>query len=456
MSQERQLQLALAALLLGGLLLYYIATAPEEAPPPVATAASEPTEPAPQSTQQDPGPHKVQYAVYTNKPGGAAKATALLTKMYAGQADVHERTLEDYALPKDEHFAAMAKGVDDAQKKKVYACDRAVVVDFSMTNPRSEKEHVAAAKAIEALATALDGFPWDESTRQIMSIAAWHERRVAGWSDGAPNAILQVNWHFYETDNGYRFVSLGMNKLGGFELTYLAAGGRHANQLTSVLNLTAQLMLEGEPIDEPGEYEIAIAKVKHKDVRESLEALVVDGAHGTVTLHLKEVEPEDGDNQADQLAIAFPGDNCAGTTVCDAAAISALFGAAAEQVSATAPDDEELLAARDRARKKISGEIKRWFEKGRKAGDSLSVKAPFKTYDGNTEWMWLEVTKWKGKRLDGILQNEPEDVSTLALGDKVSAKEDELYDYLRERANGTSDGNETGAILRRRAGVTEE
>ena len=455
MSQERQLQLALAAIVVFGLVLYYVATAPEEAPAP-APVATAPSEPMPEGSA-DPEPGlAVQYAVYTKKPGGEAQATALLEKMYAGEAEVHERMLADYALPEDAHFASSQKGIDAAAKKTLYASDRAIVIDFDMDHPRNEAEHVAAAKTIEALATALDGFPWDESTRQVMSVSAWRERRVNGWKDGAPNALLQVNWHFYETDAGYRFVSLGMNRFSAFELSYVSAGGRHANQLTSVLNLTAQLMLEGEPIDEPGEYEIAIAKVKHKDVRESLEALVVDGAHGTVTLHLKEVEPEDGDNQADQLAIAFPGDNCAGTTVCDAAAISALFGAAAEQVSATAPDDEELLAARDRARKKISGEIKRWFEKGRKAGDSLSVKAPFKTYDGNTEWMWLEVTKWKGKRLDGILQNEPEDVSTLALGDKVSAKEDELYDYLRERANGTSDGNETGAILRRRAGVTEE
>jgi uncharacterized protein YegJ (DUF2314 family) len=82
-------------------------------------------------------------------------------------------------------------------------------------------------------------------------------------------------------------------------------------------------------------------------------------------------------------------------------------------------------------------------------GERLAVKAPFATDHGATEWMWVDVVGWKGDdALDGILNNDPSDVSTLVAGARVEVKLDELGDYVQTRADGTTVGGYSIAILR--------
>ena len=37
----------------------------------------------------------------------------------------------------------------------------------------------------------------------------------------------------------------------------------------------------------------------------------------------------------------------------------------------------------------------------------MIVKSKFTSARGNSEWMWVEIVKWQGERITGILQNQP-------------------------------------------------
>ena len=79
--------------------------------------------------------------------------------------------------------------------------------------------------------------------------------------------------------------------------------------------------------------------------------------------------------------------------------------------------DEEIEAASERARAKLP-ELQKAFEAGLKPGELILVKAPFKTADGDREFMWVEISSWKADEIGGTLQNEPFNVPELKAGAK--------------------------------------
>ncbi len=59
----------------------------------------------------------------------------------------------------------------------------------------------------------------------------------------------------------------------------------------------------------------------------------------------------------------------------------------------------------------------------------LLVKAPFATRAGGNEWMWVEVVRWEGNRISGILENDSYQVEGLKAGARVEVDEASLFDY---------------------------
>ena len=80
-------------------------------------------------------------------------------------------------------------------------------------------------------------------------------------------------------------------------------------------------------------------------------------------------------------------------------------------------------------------------------GEMLLVKAPFRTISGGNEWMWVEIVKWENRKITGILENDPEYIPTLKSWQKVEINQDDVFDYLLYHSDGTTEGNETGAII---------
>ena len=69
--------------------------------------------------------------------------------------------------------------------------------------------------------------------------------------------------------------------------------------------------------------------------------------------------------------------------------------------------------------------------------------------------MWIEVTKWEGEKVKGLLKNEPFNIPKLHGGQIVEIDESKIFDYIRRLPDGTQTGNETGAILEKMQGEEE-
>lgn len=107
---------------------------------------------------------------------------------------------------------------------------------------------------------------------------------------------------------------------------------------------------------------------------------------------------------------------------------------------------EELLAASREARTKLP-ELRKAFNAGLQPGEYIEVKAPFQTLNGGDEWMWVEVTVWKGDSIKGILDNDPEEVPYLHAGQVVEVKEKDVFDYLHHYPDKHTEGNTTGQVI---------
>lgn len=88
-------------------------------------------------------------------------------------------------------------------------------------------------------------------------------------------------------------------------------------------------------------------------------------------------------------------------------------------------DDPGLQAAVKKARETWPRFIEA-FEKS--AGSGFAVKAPVNHGD-RTEFIWISVTAIEGKRIYGVLANDPANLGPLKLGSKVQVALADLNDW---------------------------
>lgn len=135
-----------------------------------------------------------------------------------------------------------------------------------------------------------------------------------------------------------------------------------------------------------------------------------------------------------------------------AAAVASMFGWR-DEVKSIAHDDA-LHAASERAKRKLPA-IRAVVQRGLEPGEVVQVKLPFATSSGGTEWMWVEVVRWDGDAIEGVLNNEPFEVPELHAGQRVRGKTDDVFDYLYLRTDGSTEGNQTSEIIERMQGEVE-
>lgn len=92
-----------------------------------------------------------------------------------------------------------------------------------------------------------------------------------------------------------------------------------------------------------------------------------------------------------------------------------------------------------------------------RVGSNHAVKAPVSS-EGNTEFIWIEVTAIEGERIYGTLGNEPVQLPGLALGSRVSVSVADVQDWCYIGAKGERHGGysieavrEASERLRKRA-----
>ena len=97
----------------------------------------------------------------------------------------------------------------------------------------------------------------------------------------------------------------------------------------------------------------------------------------------------------------------------------------------------------EEARLQVAQQVRRTlypaFAAGLPAGDVIAVNAPWRTRSGSEEYLWVEVSGWRGDAITGHLATEPVDVAGLHKGDPVTVRQDEIYDFVWKHADGRRD-----------------
>ncbi len=354
--------------------------------------------------------------------------------------------ISDWAAPKLESLAYAGKALSDDEKHKLAASQGVLTVEVVGKAARALQDYRTALTLSRDLARKLNGFLWDDETRTADTVESW-SRRLDSWKDGIPDLEQHVALDAYRDGELIRLVSLGMIKFGLPDVCLNRLASNDQRTLASLANLTLQIVLEQQKLDGPGLLHASFDRVKHPDAREKLGSNPKANAQRKLDLTLLEGKLEEGDADNRLLEIAFPGPESS-LQERHAEAIKQLFGT--EDSISYIEHDEAIEAASRRARAQAF-KLRPRFAKVAPVGEQLEVKVPFATPAGGNEYMWVEVISWKGKTITGLLDNDPFEIPTLKAGARVEVDADQIFDYTWKKADGTEVGNETGALIEKRA-----
>lgn len=464
---------SLRPLLLAALLLCAPALAPLPAFAQAQQAAApatapKPGTPVPAGSPLQAGPVHAQFAIYyaprpkadpmaalrsrLAKLGDAPKLLASLPKPSEVAAPVlfanwNTTTVQQtYRAPEMEMLQRFGHGITREQAEALQGSSQALIIDFA--HP-SKLALPAMRKALELtlqVARDTNGFVWDEETRELFTPDEWQKRRVDPWAGGIPDIASQIVIHAYQADNKLaRAITLGMGKFGLPDVVVSQFSWSMNGPMGTLVNGFAQAMVEGAQIARPGQFDLDLRTLKQGGLRDPKDK----EAKGTTPARLSLVAGtwESGDPRNRLYEIGFdryPGPDRSAQQV---ALLKSTFGAADDSVSRI-KHNEEILAASKLARAQLPA-LRDAFAKGLAPGEYILVKAPFVTRSGGNEWMWVEVTGWKGDAIDGMLKNEPVEVADLHAGQMVKVSQAKVFDYMRRYADGREEGNETGKVIQR-------
>lgn len=352
-------------------------------------------------------------------------------------------SLEKYAPPDAKDWQYRTRGLAKEIQPVVATAKQVLRLNFLVARGDACAANERISRLVATLADATGGLPWDEETRNLYSAAAWRTSRVDSWKDGIPDMREQIVMDAYREDEFIRVVTMGMRK---FDLSDLVVEGviAHASRnMGNTINACAQILVEGGKIVDD-RLQIDFAAIKHPAVKATMLENPGPGATGKIIATLKPAKPQPGDANNTLLEVDFP---APGVTQQERQqfAIKTLFGATDSLVQAK-HNDGELNAASARAKLRLP-DLRKHFINGLEPNEHLTVKGPFPSDDGRTEWMWVEVTTWSETVIKGTLVNEPFWVKGLRPGSPVMIKEADIFDYIWIKSDGSREGNETGKIL---------
>jgi uncharacterized protein YegJ (DUF2314 family) len=234
-------------------------------------------------------------------------------------------------------------------------------------------------------------------------------------------------------------------KLGLPDLVIEDLSGSATKSAGTTINLLAHALAEGAEVGKNGDFDIDLNRLGQTSFRDKQLENLAENATGKARLRLVEGVWEEGDPENRLFEIVF--DRYAGPDqqARQQAMLIGLFGAV-EDTAVDVQHDAEVLAASRKAREKLLA-FKPTFQAGLPPGEVLLVKAPFHAVDGGREWMWVEVIEWKGHQIIGTLLNQPAYIASLKEGQQVEVSEADVFDYIRNLADGSSEGNETAKLL---------
>lgn len=410
----------------------------------------------------------VSYELAIYYPGTPAKPplAALKTRLAAGggmpaqvdtlpkqaampvlQAVLEEDVARNYAPPSAAMVQKFGRGLSADQAQALQGARQALVLRFA--HPTGMAAYRSSLTLAERLARDTGGLLWDEETREVFTPDAWHERRLGSWQGQVPDVTAHIVIHAYPSRGMVRAISLGMTKFGLPDLVVSDYGWSSNRAIGNLINGLAQQLAEGSRWSVPGSLDLDLAALRHEGVRREQTSDPKPGATQRARLKLTEGRWEEGDPRNRLVEIGFDAYPGADKGARQEALLAALYGVE-DKVQMVRHDDAIREASRQ-ARARLPA-LQQAFARGFRPGEYLLVKAPFPISGGGREWMWVEVTGWKGDAITGLLRNQPRDIPTLQQGQKVQVSQNELFDYLHRDPSGAEEGNTTGKLLAQQAG----
>jgi len=351
--------------------------------------------------------------------------------------------------PQGEDLDYFSRELSDAEAQALNNASRVLVLVFAHPANDALGALSRADRIAYDLARQIGGVLYDVELRRAVGAARWRSGRLEGDGRAAPSILEHTAIHAYRDTEWVRAVTVGMRKLGQPELAVDEVPATGSMQVAWIINGIGQRMIEGQQPDGEGWFDLDLRAIGHPDVRERVLASLLSNGTARGRFKLMPTPPEDGDADNRLLAIGFQGYAGPDLSARQNAAISAVFGWS-DSVKAIEHDDE-LEAASQRARTKLP-ELRKTVQRGLAPGELVQVKLPFETPNGGKEWMWVEVLRWNGDTIEGVLSNEPFDVPDLHAGQRVKGSMADVFDYIYRRKDGQVEGNETSEIILRMQG----
>jgi uncharacterized protein YegJ (DUF2314 family) len=390
------------------------------------------------------------------------KGLTLVDKVPDQPAQIHDPLVsirwepeiqKNYAPPTIESLQYRGEGLSADQRRILQRSRDAIILEFA-----HPKEHVwsslrAATELMEELARQTGGFIWDEETRQVFTPEEWHKKRLADWNGTVPALATQFTIDLYPNGEYARAVTLGMAKFGLPDLVVQEFPQSSSTQAQSLINLFAQSLAEGADLPATGKFKIDIRALKNDQLRNAELKSQNEHALGIACVFLKPGKPDEGDPKNRLLELSAGLYSGPDPQAKQDHMFYSLFGS--EDVAHNVEHTRELLEESRRERAKLPA-LHKALNAGLQPGEYIDVKAPFPKSGGGDEWMWVEVTSWKGRTITGTLQSDPVYVQNLHGGQVVKVSEDDVFDYLRTYPDKHTEGNTTAKILERTESLPEK
>lgn len=358
----------------------------------------------------------------------------------------YENAQQDFPTYDLEFMQYFATSLSDRQKQLLVKSKEAIVFSVyglkkdTWTLGKKLNQFIHQAAKDKALIV------FDMGTAEYFTPEAWNASRLSSWTEEIPYLADQITIHTYRESEFCRSITLGMQKFGLPDILINNGSCYSSESSMRLINTLAQY-ISHHPTIYKNQLLLDLDKIPSKVFRTKVYPELQENAVKKAILKFNEGKQEDGDPYNVLLEINFQDPAYATPQESQEQTISKLFGYT-ESIS-YAEHDDALMEASERARAKLP-ELSSLFNKGMDAGYSLLLKAPFETDEGGVEWMWVEVTQWNENNIEGILQNEPFHIKNLKAGATVSTKQDDIFDYLLYLPDGSSQGNETGEILKKK------
>lgn len=351
--------------------------------------------------------------------------------------------LADYAPPTAESMRYFGQGVTPEEAPALAQAERVFIIGVVAPRTHILLANRATAQLLADLATVTAGKIWDEETRQLFSPARWQADRLDSWQGGIPNVTKHVTMHAYANPELVRIITLGLRKFGVPDLVVSDVPSQQSRPVGNFINAFMQRLVEGQK-PEQGKMLLTLSGIRHTAVRELSLANPGPGAKGAVLVSVAAVPLEEGDPINLLWNLDFPDAKLKQTTERTMWGMDQLFGSTDSIVQAKR-GDTQLAEASARARESLFAR-EAFFRAGLPFKEHLLVKAPFQEGE-HTEYMWVEVVKWREAAVEGVLTSDPYYVKKIHPGSKVTVPFADIYDYIYYKADGSREGNETGKIL---------